>query len=285
MANPVSPTRSASRNNKPRNPPPDISTFASSQIVCGDNLPFLESIPSDSIDLIYIDPPYNTGATKKGSGGQYDDAWPSIDAYLDFLEPRIIEMYRTLKSTGSILVHCDWRTSHHIRLLLDRIFAPENFVNHLIWKYGLGGSSPRTFARKHDDIFFYAKSDSYYFGPPMVAATSQRMKGQLKKATDVIDIPAINNMATERTGYPTQKPLALLELLIRACAPENGIVADFFCGSGTTLAAAAALGRSWIGCDQSSDAIAISKKRMREIEFNRLSPDTNHHFKSTTTGK
>lgn len=264
MPNPTSPSPAASQIES-QTDAPDITNSAFSQINCGDNLSFLRSFPSDSIDLIYIDPPYNTGSTQKGTGGHYDDAWPSIDAYLNFLGPRIVEMHRTLKSTGSILVHCDWRTSHHIRLLLDRIFGPETFVNHLIWKYGLGGSSPRTFARKHDDILFYAKSDSYYFEPPMVPATSHRMKGQLKKATDVIDIPAINNMATERTGYPTQKPLALLELLISACAPENGTVADFFCGSGTTLVAAARLGRSWIGCDQSPDAIEISKVRLNRL--------------------
>lgn len=265
MANPISPSRSAHQNSEPKTLAPNRSNHSTSRIVCSDNLPFLRSIPSESIDLIYIDPPYNTGSTKKGAGGQYDDAWPSVDAYLDFLDPRIVEMHRTLKSTGSILVHCDWRTSHHIRLLLDRIFSPGNFVNHLIWKYGLGGSSPRTFSRKHDDIFFYARSDSYYFEPPMVPATSRRMKGQLKKATDVIDIPTVNNMAAERTGYPTQKPLALLELLISACAPENGTVADFFCGSGTTLLAAALLGRSWIGCDQSPDAVEISNGRLNAV--------------------
>ena len=228
----------------------------------GDNLPFLKSIPDESIDLIYIDPPYNTGSTKTGKNGQYHDAWPSIEKYIAFLKPRITQMHRTLKPTASILIHCDWRTSHHIRLLLDKVFSPENFINHLIWKYGLGGSSPRTFARKHDDIFLYGKSKEYYFSPPLVPATSQRMKGRLKKATDIIDIPAINNMATERTGYPTQKPIALLKLLIEACSPPEGIVADFFCGSGTTLAATHELNRKAIACDQSQQAIKITKSRI-----------------------
>jgi len=243
----------------------------------GDNLPFIKSIPTESIDLIYIDPPYNTGSTKTGKNGQYDDAWPNIKDYIAFLKPRITQMYRTLKPTASILIHCDWRTSHHIRLLLDKIFTPENFINHLIWKYGLGGSSPRTFARKHDDILFYGKSKDYYFSPPLVPATSQRMKGQLKKATDIIDIPSLNksatdildiptlnNMAKERTGYPTQKPIALLKLLIEACSPPDATIADFFCGSGTTLAATLELNRKAIACDQSPQAIKITNSRLTD---------------------
>jgi len=216
------------------------------------------------VDLVYLDPPYNTGSARRDRNGAYDDAWPSVGAYLEFMRPRVVEMHRVLKATGSILLHCDWRTSHHLRLMLEEIFGPEQFVNHLIWRYGLGGSSKRMFARKHDDILFYARSDAYHFKPPMVPATSQRMKGQLKKATDVIDIPTINNMASERTGYPTQKPLALLEMLVEACAPPGGMVADFFCGSGTTLVAAQRLGRKWLGCDASAKAVEIARRRLED---------------------
>lgn len=254
------------------NVPPTLPDQSPSAVPCadkpppqlhqGDNLPFLRRLANESIDLIYLDPPYNTGARKKGSAGAYPDSWPTMGDYVEFLALRIIEMHRALKSTGSILVHCDWRTDHHLRLLLDRVFGAERFINHLIWRYGLGGSSPRCFARKHDDILFYGKSVNYYFAVPMVPATSQRMKGQMKKATDILDIPALNNMANERTGYPTQKPLALLTLLVEACSPTGGVVADFFCGSGTTLVAAAKLGRDWIGCDQSADAITTTRQRL-----------------------
>jgi DNA modification methylase len=136
-------------------------------------------------------------------------------------------------------------------------------VNHLIWSYGLGGSSPRRFARKHDDILLYCLDpERYWFVPPMVPATSQKMKGQMKKATDVLDIPSINNMATERVGYPTQKPLALLELLVGACCPPGGVVLDPCCGSGTTLVAAKGLGREWVGCDLRPEAVELARQRL-----------------------
>jgi len=228
----------------------------------GDCLDVLHTMSSSSIDLIYLDPPFNTGRAQNAASGTYQDCWPSMEAYLEFMKPRLQEMHRVLKSTGSILLHCDWRTSHHLRLLLDDIFSTNHFVNHLIWRYGLGGSSPRRFARKHDDILFYGRSKDYYFLPPQVPATSARMKGQMKKATDVLDIPSLNNMADERVGYPTQKPLALLELLIAACCPPGGIVLDPFCGSGTTLVAACRTGRVGRGIDINEQAITITTQRL-----------------------
>jgi len=165
---------------------------------------------------------------------------------------------------------------------LDDLLGPDRFVNHLIWSYGLGGSSPRRFARKHDDILFYCLDPAlYFFDPPRVPATSNRMKGKSKKATDVLripalreipafatellEIPSINNMAKERQGYPTQKPLALLDLLIGACCPMGGVVLDPCCGSGTTLVAAATAGRRAIGLDINPDAIAISTSRLAAL--------------------
>jgi 2-polyprenyl-3-methyl-5-hydroxy-6-metoxy-1,4-benzoquinol methylase len=183
--------------------------------------------------------------------------------------------------------------------------GPDRFVNHLIWSYGLGGSSPRRFARKHDDILYYGVDpEKYWFSPPMVEATSRRMHGLKKKATDVIEmvvaaaegegasaastamkatagngparaatpggdvikIPSLNNMARERTGYPTQKPVALLEMLIRACCPPDGLVLDPCCGSGTTLVAAARSGRRAIGCDISEEAVKLARERLRADE-------------------
>ncbi len=235
------------------------------QAVCGDCLEVLSAWPEQLADLVYLDPPFNTGRTHRGrasSGAAYPDSWPSIGAYLEFLRPRMEAVYRVLKPRGSILLHCDWRTCHHLRLLLDELFGHRNFVNHLIWSYGLGGSSPRRFARKHDDILFYAKAEDYFFDPPRVPATSNRMKGKLKKARDVIEIPAINNMAAERVGYPTQKPLALLTLLLTACCPPGGVVLDPFCGSGTTLVAAMRSQRSFIGIDRNPEAVAIARSRL-----------------------
>ena len=239
------------------------------RIIHADCLDAMRSLDDASIDFIYLDPPFNTGRTMRAGSGRYDDSWPSIEAYIGFLRPRVAEMHRLLKPAGSIMLHCDWRACHHLRMLLDDIFGGDQFVNHLIWRYGLGGSSPRRFARKHDDILFYGSTDRYYFNPPRVPATSNRMKGLMKKATDVIDIPAINNMAIERAGYPTQKPLALLEMLIAAACPPRGIVLDPFCGSGTTAVAAVSLGRRAIIVDQNAEAIRIAQARLNHTASNR----------------
>lgn len=237
-----------------------------------DWLTLARSLSPASVDVCYIDPPFNTGmkrvATRpvKGRRVSYRDAWPTMEAYLAWLRERLEATVPLLKPTGNLLVHVDWRTSHRVRVVLDELLGPDRFVNHLIWSYGLGGSSPRMFARKHDDILFYCVDpERHYFDPPRVAATSRRMKGQTKKATDVLDIPAINNMAAERTGYPTQKPLALLELLVRACSPPGGTVLDPCCGSGTTLVAAKRLGRVGIGCDTSAAAVRLTRTRLSEL--------------------
>ena len=235
------------------------------------------SLGAASVDLVYADPPFNTGATKSGPGGSYADAWPTLEAWLAWLGERLAATRRVLRPTGSILLHVDWRTSHRARCVLDDVFGADRFVNHLVWAYGLGGSSPRRFARKHDDILFYCVDPSaYWFEPPRVAATSRRMRGQSKKATDVIrvaeadagdvgdvlEVPSINNMAAERTGYPTQKPLALLDLLVRACCPPGGLVVDPCCGSGTTLAAALGAGRRSVGFDTNPDAVGLARRRL-----------------------
>jgi site-specific DNA-methyltransferase (adenine-specific) len=203
------------------------------------------ALPPQSIDLLYADPPFNTGKARRGKAGSYADSFGTSASFIAWLRPRLAATLPALKPTAGVLLHVDWRTSHRVRVMLDELLGEDRFVNHLVWSYGLGGSSPRTFARKHDDILFYCLDPNrYYFKPPRVPATSARMKGLTKKATDVLDIPSINNMARERTGYPTQKPLQLLKLLVQACCPPKGTVLDPCCGSGTTLVAAAATGRS-----------------------------------------
>jgi DNA modification methylase len=235
------------------------------QVVQAEWLDSVAILDDGSIDLLYVDPPFNTGRTQTGDAGSYQDSWTTTDDWVEWFRERVMGTIPKIKHTGSILIHVDWRTSHRVRVLLDELLGEERFVNHLIWRYGLGGSSPRRFARKHDDILFYCiDPERYYFEPPMVPATSNRMKGQLKKATDVLDIPSINNMADERVGYPTQKPIALLTLLIGACSPEGGMVFDPCCGSGTTLIAAQQLGRAFCGCDLSLDAIKIAKNRLEQ---------------------
>ncbi len=230
-----------------------------------DWIDFVQPLDDSSIDLLYADPPFNTGQTQRADAGSYEDAWGSTDAWVVWLRERLETTLPKLKPSASLLIHVDWRTSYRVRVLLDELLGEDRFVNHLVWRYGLGGSSPRRFARKHDDILFYCVDpDRYFFEPPMVPATSNRMKGQLKKATDVLDIPTINNMARERVGYPTQKPIALLELLIGACCPLGGVVLDPCCGSGTTLVAAKRLGRVPVGCDLNPDAVQITSDRLKE---------------------
>jgi site-specific DNA-methyltransferase (adenine-specific) len=232
-------------------------------------------IPPGSIDLIYVDPPFNTGvkqrtppgaskrATTLTTGASYADAFGTTAQFMTFLRPRVAASVPLLKATGNIIIHVDWRSSHHVRLMLDELLGESAFVNHLIWSYGLGGSSPRRFARKHDDLIVYsARPDRGYFLAPRVAATSQRLAGQTKKMSDVLEVPSLNNMAHERTGYPTQKPLALLELLVKALSPPGGVVFDPCCGSGTTIVAAVRHGRSAIGGDQNAEAIEVAQRRI-----------------------
>ena len=239
------------------------------QIHHGDCLDVLPRLEPRQFHVCCIDPPFNTGSAKRStrSGEQlgYRDAFGGLDAYIEWLRPRLVAIHRVLRDDGTVLVHCDWRASHRIRVLLDEVFGERRFLNHLVWQYGLGGSSPRMFARKHDDLLWYAKGSSWWFNAPRVPATSQRLKGQTKKATDVLEVPSINNMAKERVGWPTQKPLALLELLVGACCPPGGAVLDCFCGSGTTLVAAARLGRSAVGVDADARAVELARGRVGAV--------------------
>lgn len=250
------------------------------ELIHADWLNAAKTLAPASIDMLYADPPFNTGAKKRSPPGAraagrnvdaaFDDSFGSRDAFVAWLRERLLATLPAMKPSGNILIHTDWRTSHRVRILLDELLGEDCFVNHLIWSYGLGGSSPRMFARKHDDILAYCIDPKLaFFKAPRVPATSNRLAGKTKKATDVLDIPSLNNMAKERTGYPTQKPLALLELLVGAFsppAPTTGpmasIVLDPCCGSGTTLVAAVKLGRSAIGFDRSDAAIRTTRSRI-----------------------
>ena len=235
----------------------------SSHLIQSDWIDHARQLGDGTIDLFYVDPPFNTGKTQAGDAGSYQDSWATTDDWVAWFGERISVTIPKIKQTGSILIHVDWRTSHRVRVLLDELLGEDRFVNHLIWRYGLGGSSPRRFARKHDDILFYCIDPArYFFEPPMIPATSNRMKGKLKKATDVLDIPTLNNMAEERVGYPTQKPMDLLRMLVGACCPPGGVVFDPCFGSGTALVAAKQLGRQYLGCDLNPQALAVASARL-----------------------
>jgi DNA modification methylase len=199
--------------------------------------------------------------------------------YLEWLGLRIRAMKRLLAPTGVFLLHLDWHAVHYAKVLCDSIFGDDRFQNELVWYYQTGGASKGRFSRKHDTILLYSNGPTFYFDGNAIAIprTPKAMKRARsgkgariattdthKNPDDVLTVPALNPMAIERTGYPTQKPLALLELLIKALCPPppGGGVADLFCGSGTSLVAAQRLGRKWIGADENPAAVTLARSRL-----------------------
>ncbi len=258
---------------------------------------------SQSVDLIATDPPFNKGrdfhATPDSlaAGAKFQDRWSwerdvhqdwvdqltddypklmeaiesaryahsdGMGAYVCFMAVRLLEMRRVLKPTGSIYLHCDPTASHYLKAVMDAIFGWRNFRNEIVWAYGLGGSSQRFYSRKHDTLLFYSMTDEYVFHKPLIPATSQMLKGQMKGATDVWNIPTINNMAKERLGYPTQKPIELYERILKASSNEGEIVLDPFAGCATTLVAAEHLQRKWVGIDLWKGAHDLVKERLSD---------------------
>lgn len=267
----------------------DVLSDEPNRLIYGDNLLAMaallagdEDTPSlrGKIDLIYIDPPFDSKAdyrTKITLPGTtidqkptvleqfaYSDTWADGTAsYLAMITPRLILMRELLEDTGSIYVHLDWHVGDYVKVILDEIFGRDNFLNEVVWLYGLGGSSSRYWPRKHDTLMWYSKiPDNHYFVADMIPATSQRMKGELKKAPDYWDIPNINNQAKERLNFATQKPGQLLERIVRSSCPTGGTVFDAFSGSGTTAAVAERLGRKWIVSDLGKPAVMIARKRL-----------------------
>ncbi|MDO5441042.1 MAG: site-specific DNA-methyltransferase [Bacillota bacterium] len=242
----------------------------------GDNLKVLKKIEGQ-IDFIYIDPPFFS----KADYGNYDDRWKNLDEFLKFLEPRLELMKEKLSDTGLIAVHLDWHAVHYVKVMMDKIFGYDNFVNEIIWAYKSGGASPRSFAKKHDTILLYGKTKDYYFSPQKEKSYNRegrpyRFKGveefedeygwyTLVNRKDVLNIDMVGRTSGERTGYATQKPEALLEILIESCCPKGGLVADFFAGSGTTGAAAYKTGRDFILCDEQDSSIEIIKERLDKL--------------------
>jgi len=238
-------------------------------------------------DLIYIDPPFATRRRRVSAEERqgYADVWRGgLKQYLQFMQPHLVEFHRVLARHGTLWVHLDWRAAHYVRIQLDTIFGPENFLNEIIWHYRSGGVSKRWFGRKHDTILIYAQQVGHHrfhslrggeFRTDGLKRDSagrpfkETRKGRLyfheegPVLTDVWDIPFLSTVAKERTGWPTQKPVALLERIVQAGTNPGDVVADFFCGSGTTLVAAEQLGRRWIGCDASARAVRIARGRLR----------------------
>lgn len=257
------------------------------KIVCGDCINKLLYIPNESIDLIYLDPPFFSKKDYEiiwGNGAEfkaYGDRWKGgVKHYIEWMRPRLEQCHRVLKSTGSIYLHCDKYASHYLKVMMDEIFGYKNFRNEIIWHYFMGGKPKRFFARKHDNILFYTKGRDWTFNiqkhkrrldfkPSLKdesknANTGKDEFGYYSVVTmdDVWDIKGVFNMSNEYMGYPTQKPEALLERIIKASSNEGDIVLDPFLGGGTTIAVAKRLKRNYIGIDVSPIGCATSYERL-----------------------
>ena len=266
-----------------------------SEIFLADNIEVLSTLADESVDLIYIDPPFNTGKIQKRTRlktvrdeatgdrtGFQRKRYRSIalgtqsfsdifDDFLAFLEPRLVESHRILKAHGSMFLHIDYREAHYCKVLLDLLFGRDAFKNEIIWSYDFGGRSKNRWPAKHDTILWYAKTpDSYTFNyddidripylAPRLVGPEKAARG--KTPTDVWWQTIVPTNGKERTGYPTQKPIQILERIIRVHSRPGDVVLDFFGGSGTTGEAAARLGRRYILVDNNPEAVKVMAVRL-----------------------
>jgi len=260
-------------------------------IYCGDCLVNLKDIASVSVDLIYIDPPFNSNrnystSPKTADDRRFNDKFDGVNAYLRYMKPRLKELHRVLKPTGSFYYHCDWHASHYVKVLLDSpdLFGYANFQNEIVWCYRSGGASPRKrFSRKHDIILFYSKTGDYVFNGLQEKSYNRGLKPYRFQGVeeyrdeagwytqvgmkDYWEINMVGRTSRERLDYPTQKPQALLERIVSASSNQGDIVLDAFCGSGTALAAAQRLGRRWIGIDISPAACKLAGERIHSLRL------------------
>jgi site-specific DNA-methyltransferase (adenine-specific) len=269
------------------------------RIVLGDNLGVLQHMKAESVELIYVDPPFNTGkrqnrtqmktirdeagdrvgfggrryrtevlATQTGGSGYSD----RFDDFLAFLRPRLVEAHRILSATGSLFFHIDYREVHYCKVMLDEIFGRECFQNEIIWAYDYGARATKRWPAKHDNILWYTKhparhtfhlneSDRIPYMAPGLVGAEKAARG--KTPTDVWWHTIVSPTGKEKTGYATQKPLGILERIVRVHSNPGETVLDFFAGSGTTGEAAAKHGRSFVMVDESPAAVKIMEKRLR----------------------
>ena len=265
------------------------------EIIQGDCIDIMNDMPSDSIDMIYADPPFYSGKEYKDDrkGVTFNDKWSNIDAYLQFMKERLIRCRHLLKPTGTLYLHCDWHASHYLKIILDNAFGYDNFRNEIIWQYHRWTAASKSFQNMHDTIFRYTKTKDFIFNIQYRPAgdwikkdykhvdadgrrwrhsggtTSKGRKVYYDPTTykgvsldDVWDINRVGSTAKERVGYPTQKLELLLARIINASTNKGDLILDPFCGGGTTCRAAKTLGRNYIGIDVSKDACDISRTRL-----------------------
>ena len=271
-----------------------VSGRPAGRVVFGDNMDVLPGLPAASARLVYIDPPFNTGADRvrrtlstvrgdvgdrTGFGGRayvtaetgrsrYGDRF---DDYLGFIEPRLRQARRLLADDGTLYLHLDYREAHYCKILLDGVFGRECFINEIIWAYDYGGRSKRRWAAKHDTILVYAKNrDGYFFDQgaveripymaPGLVSAEKAARGKLP--TDVWWHTIVATRGSEKTGYPTQKPEGVLRRIVSASSQPGDLVVDFFAGSGTAGAVARSLGRGFLLVDDNWDAIVTIARRL-----------------------
>lgn len=233
-------------------------------IINSNALEFLHKEQSDKYNLIYIDPPYFS----QRNFGEFKDTWKNVSDYIKMLKPTLIESKRILQTSGNICVHVDWHASHHVRVALEDVFGSDCFRNEIAWCYSSGGASKRHFSRKHDSIFVYAKdADLCKFNTirepyPRDYGGRAGFHPQGRVMNDWWRIGIMSTTAKERNGYPTQKPIELLQRLITAYTDKGDIVLDYFCGSGTTGEAALSMDRRCVLVDQNPNAIQITADRL-----------------------
>lgn len=270
------------------------------KIVLGDCLDLMSNVKDKSVDLIYMDPPFYTQTVQKLSdkqGKQYsfEDSWATIEEYVEYIRLRFKECRRVLKDTGSIFVHCDRNASHYLKIALDKVFGEGNFQSEIVWSYKRWSNSKKGLLNNHQMIFLYSNTADFKFNTiytdysettnvdqilqDRVRDENGKSKyktdsngdvvmGQAKKGvplSDVWEIPYLNPKAKERVGYPTQKPIILLEQIIKLVTDEGDLVLDPFSGSGTTLVAAKMLNRNYLGFDISKDAVELTNSRLDEL--------------------
>ena len=273
-----------------------------SEVIHGDSLITMKQIKNSSVDLVYLDPPFFTNrhhsavTRDRSKKFSFSDVWDNLSEYAEFMEVRLREIHRLLKDTGSIFVHCDKSANFLFRLLLDNIFGANQFRSEIIWTYRRWSNSAKGLMPSHQTIFYYSKSEHFKFNHIYgaysettnidqilqlrtrdehgVSTYATNHNGEIiysdqKKGvplSDVWEIPFLNPKAKERTGYPTQKPILLLERIVEITTDPGDLVLDPFCGSGTTLVAAKILGRNSIGLDSSEEAINLSRQRLENPE-------------------
>lgn len=270
------------------------------KIVLGDCLDLMSNVKDKSVDLIYMDPPFYTQTVQKLSdkqGKQYsfEDSWATIEEYVEYIRLRFKECRRILKDTGSIFVHCDRNASHYLKIALDKVFGEGNFQSEIVWSYKRWSNSKKGLLNNHQIIFFYSNTADFKFNTMYTDysettnvdqilqdrvrdengkskyktdSNGDVVMGQAKKGvplSDVWEIPYLNPKAKERVGYPTQKPIILLEQIIKLVTDEGDLVLDPFAGSGTTLVAAKMLNRNYLGFDISKDAVELTNSRLEEL--------------------